>query len=165
VGFIKKLPHDLVASFKSTLDEAKEATLLLHVVDASDPTFESQYAVTREVLAEIGASDVPANLVLNKCDCISPEERARLERAYPDAFFCSARSPEDVARLRTHIISFFEDRYVEASVVVPYDRQAAVARMHEEAKVVSQDYQDDGVHVVLRGDAETVARLRKGLEA
>ncbi len=164
VGFIKKLPHDLVASFKSTLDEAKEATLLLHVVDASDPTFESQYAVTREVLAEIGASDVPARLVLNKCDCITAEAREALERRYPDAFFCSARLPEDVARLRAHIIGFFEDRYVDAEVLVPYDRQAVVARMHDEAKVVSQDYREDGVLVVLRGDADTVARLRRGLE-
>ncbi len=164
VGFIKKLPHDLVASFKSTLDEAKEATLLLHVVDASDPTFESQYAVTREVLAEIGADDVPSQLVLNKCDCITPEARATLERRYPDAFFCSARQPEDVARLRGHIIAFFEDRYVDAEVLVPYDRQAIVARMHDEAKVVSQEYREDGVLVVLRGDGDTVARLRRGLE-
>ena len=119
---------------------------------------------TREVLAEIGASDVPARLVLNKCDCITAEAREALERRYPDAFFCSARLPEDVARLRAHIIGFFEDRYVDAEVLVPYDRQAVVARMHDEAKVVSQDYREDGVLVVLRGDADTVARLRRGLE-
>ena len=68
VGFIKKLPHDLVASFKSTLDEALEASLLLHVVDALDPTFASQLEVTRGVLAEIGADEVPAELVMNKVD-------------------------------------------------------------------------------------------------
>ena len=68
VGFIKKLPHGLVASFKSTLDEALEASLLLHVVDASDPGFERQLAVTDEVLAEIGAKDVPRLLVFNKID-------------------------------------------------------------------------------------------------
>ena len=68
VGFIKKLPHDLVASFRSTLDEALEASLLLYVVDASDPTYEAQLEVTRSVLREIGADAVPSRLVLNKVD-------------------------------------------------------------------------------------------------
>ena len=68
VGFIKNLPHGLVASFKSTLDEALEASLLLHVIDASDPGFERQLAVTEEVLDEIGAHDVPRLLVFNKID-------------------------------------------------------------------------------------------------
>src|SRR5581483_3567130 len=68
VGFIRNLPHGLVASFKSTLDEALEASLLLHVIDASDAGFERQLAVTEEVLAEIGAQDVPRLLVFNKID-------------------------------------------------------------------------------------------------
>src|SRR5262249_27135535 len=67
-GFIKKLPHDLVASFKSTLDEALEASHLLHVVDAADPSWQSQLEVTRDVLQEIGAGDVPATVVMNKID-------------------------------------------------------------------------------------------------
>ncbi|MFN7146690.1 MAG: GTPase HflX, partial [Myxococcota bacterium] len=83
VGFIKKLPHDLVASFRSTLDEALEASLLLHVVDASDPTFRQQYEVTREVLAEIGADEVPSRLVLNKIDRMDAEGREALRVEYP----------------------------------------------------------------------------------
>ena len=84
VGFIKKLPHGLVASFKSTLDEALEAALLAHVVDASDPGFERQLAVTAEVLAEIGAGDVPRLLVLNKIDRVGDadaEARATADAA------------------------------------------------------------------------------------
>src|SRR6185436_10691540 len=83
VGFIKKLPHDLVASFKSTLDEALEASHLLHVVDASDPSWQAQLEVTREVLEEIGAGEVPSTLVMNKIDRIAPEELARLQRLEP----------------------------------------------------------------------------------
>ena len=88
VGFIKNLPHGLVASFKSTLDEALEASLLAHVVDASDPGFERQLAVTEEVLDEIGAKDVPRLLVFNKIDRAAAkqaERERRCARSTPDA--------------------------------------------------------------------------------
>src|SRR3979490_597344 len=85
VGFIKKLPHDLVASFRSTLAEALEASLLLFVVDASDPTYQSQLEVSREVLREIGADVVPSRLLLNKIDRVSEADRARLRAKHPDA--------------------------------------------------------------------------------
>src|SRR5262249_39812581 len=78
VGFIKKLPHDLVASFRSTLDEAAAAGLLLHVVDCADPAHADQLAVTRTVLTEIGADRVPTWLVLNKIDCVDAAGRAAL---------------------------------------------------------------------------------------
>ncbi len=92
VGFIKKLPHDLVASFKSTLDEAACASLVLFVVDASDPSFRSQLDVTRNVLAEVGATDSPSLLVLNKRDRLGPDEIALLQSEYPEAVFLCTRS-------------------------------------------------------------------------
>src|SRR6266853_5312536 len=97
VGFIKKLPHDLVASFRSTLAEALEASLLLFVVDASDPGYESQLEVSRNVLREIGAEVVPSRLLLNKIDRVSEADRAALRAKHPDAILLSAKSPEDVA--------------------------------------------------------------------
>jgi 50S ribosome-binding GTPase len=97
VGFIKKLPHDLVASFRSTLAEALEASLLLFVVDASDPTYESQLEVSRNVLREIGAEVVPSRLLLNKIDRVSEADRAALRAKHPDAILLSAKSPADVA--------------------------------------------------------------------
>src|SRR5207248_14860 len=100
VGFIKKLPHDLVASFRSTLAEARDATLLLHVVDASDAAWRAQLAVTRGVLEEIGAGGHPSLLVLNKADRLSEEARATFRADLPEAVLMSARDPEDVARLR-----------------------------------------------------------------
>jgi GTP-binding protein HflX len=100
VGFIKKLPHDLVASFRSTLAEALETSLLLFVVDASDPTYESQIEVSRNVLREIGAEVVPSRLLLNKIDRVSEADRASLRAKHPDAILLSAKSPEDVAAAR-----------------------------------------------------------------
>src|SRR5205085_6585696 len=108
VGFIRKLPHDLVASFRSTLDEALEASLLLFVVDASDPAHESQLEVSRSVLKEIGADVIPSRLVLNKIDRVPEADRAALHAKHPDAIFVSAKSPQDVAMLRETIIAFFE---------------------------------------------------------
>jgi 50S ribosomal subunit-associated GTPase HflX len=108
VGFIKKLPHDLVASFRSTLAEALEASLLLFVVDASDPTYESQLEVSRNVLREIGAEGVPSRLLLNKIDRVSEADRAALRAKHPDAILLSAKSPEDVDALRETILAVFE---------------------------------------------------------
>src|SRR5207248_1024701 len=108
VGFIKKLPHDLVASFRSTLDEALEASLLLYVVDASDPTFRAQLEVSRSVLAEIGATGAPSLLLLNKIDRVDAAGRAALATEYPDAIQLSAKDPADITRLHDHIVGFFE---------------------------------------------------------
>src|SRR5258705_4807410 len=90
VGFIKKLPHDLVPSFRSTLDEALEASLLLFVVDASDPMYKSQLEVSREVLREIGAEAVPSRLLFNKIDRASEADRAAFHAKHPDAIQLSA---------------------------------------------------------------------------
>src|SRR5690606_27042209 len=132
------LPHDLVASFKSTLDEALEASHLLHVVDAADPSWESQLQVTQEVLAEIGAGDVPSTIVMNKVDLLSEDELVRLRGQLPEALFVSARDPRDVARVRRRIIEIFELEYEEAELIVPYDRQRILSEMHDLGRVVEE---------------------------
>jgi GTPase len=147
VGFIKKLPHDLVASFRSTLDEAKEASLLLHVVDASDAAFRDQYRVTRDVLAEIEAGERPSRLVLNKADRLSDKERAALAREFPDAILMSARSPADIAHLHSELVAFFERDMEQAQFVVPYDEQRKVALLHERCRVLEERYDEEGAHV------------------
>ena len=163
VGFIKKLPHDLVASFKSTLDEALEASLLLHVVDAADPGFPEQLEVTRAVLREIGAEQVPNRLVMNKVDRLPPERLAELQNEFPEAWFLSSRRADDVAELRGRIIDFFEARYGEVELSVPYAEQRLISEMHEQGRVVSTHYEDDGVKVVLRSDPEVLDAFRARL--
>ncbi|HYD06456.1 MAG TPA: GTPase HflX [Reyranella sp.] len=126
VGFIKNLPHGLVASFKSTLDEALEASLLLHVVDASDPGFERQLAVTEEVLDEIGAQAVPRLLVFNKIDHGGDE--AALKKQHPNAIVMSAKREGDIAGLREAIVGFFQQSLVEAELYLPWSARTSAAR-------------------------------------
>jgi GTP-binding protein HflX len=164
VGFIKKLPHDLVASFKSTLDEALEATHLLHIVDAADPSWESQLEVTQEVLAEIGAHEVPSTVVMNKIDLLDPNDLVRLRVRMPDAWFVSARDRADVARVREGIVDIFEASYTEETLVVPYDRQGLLSDMHDSGRVVEERWEEHGVVVRWRADSETLARLKARLQ-
>ncbi|MES2197694.1 MAG: GTPase HflX [Pseudomonadota bacterium] len=163
VGFIKKLPHDLVASFRSTLAEALEASLLLFVVDASDPTWESQLEVSRNVLKEIGADTVPSRLLLNKIDRVSEEDRAALREKHPDAILLSAASASDVAALRETIIAFFEASMVEDELMLPYAKQGLLSDVYENARVLSEDYDANGRVMRVRGLPAAIARLRRTL--
>jgi GTP-binding protein HflX len=165
VGFIKKLPHDLVASFRSTLEEAKDAALLLHVVDAADPAFRDQLEVTRTVLSEIGAHDNPTLLILNKADKLDDEARAALAMEFPDAVILSARSPEDIRALHTRITKRFEDAMEEAELFVPYSKQRNVALLHERTRVLEERYDEDGAFVRVRAPASVLAALRSELGA
>jgi len=165
VGFIDKLPHGLVNSFKSTLDEALEAGLLLQVVDASDPNFERQLAVTTEVLAEIGAGDVPRLLLFNKIDRVgSPEAEAAATRAlterWPDALVLSARRPDDVTKLHARLVSFFNRDLVEGEVHVPYDRQQLRGEIFASCEVLEEKYDDLGVIFRVRARPELLERLQ-----
>src|SRR5215470_601111 len=145
VGFIEKLPHDLVASFKSTLDEALEASLLLHVVDASDPAFERHIAVTESVLGEIGAGAVPARLVLNKIDRLGADEVAALAARYPKAILVSAVRAEDVARLHAALEETFAADLVEREIHVPWSEQGRRAAIFAACQVLEERAGEDGV--------------------
>src|SRR2546426_1106161 len=159
VGFIKKLPHDLVASFRSTLDEALEASLLLQIVDAADPVFHAQMQVTREVLEGIGAGDVPWILVLNKIDKVAQTEREELLKEFPAALLISAKDPADVQRVRDAIIGAFEANMTEVDLVVPYDTGSAIGEVHK-VHVVSESYEEDGVHYRVRAPESAIERIR-----
>lgn len=160
VGFIKKLPHDLVASFKSTLDEAQNASLLLYVVDSSDPTFRSQLEVTKSVLAEVGASAVDSILVLNKVDRLSAEEFNQLKAEFPEAIYLSALNPEDIANLRLQLVKHFENAMVDEDILIPYDVQGAIGEIRGKMKVLSEEYDNRGVTLKVRGHADAIQRIR-----
>ena len=164
VGFIKQLPHDLVASFRSTLAEALEASLLLFVVDASDPTWEAQLEVSRGVLREIGADAVPSRLVLNKMDRVDAANRTDLVAKHPEAILLSAHSAIDVKALRDTIISFFEEAMVEDVLVLPYARQELIGEVYENARVLSETYDETGRVLTIRGLPGAITRLRRSVE-
>jgi GTP-binding protein HflX len=164
VGFIKKLPHGLVASFKSTLAEALEASLLAHVVDASDPGFERQLAVTAEVLDEIGARDVPRLLVFNKIDRVPGDVRAATAAAllarWPDALVMSAKDAGDVTRLHARLAAFFTRDLVEAELRVPWDQQQLRGEIFAACEVVDERAEPDGAVFRVRAHPGTIERLR-----
>jgi GTP-binding protein HflX len=164
VGFIKKLPHDLVASFRSTLDEATHADLLLHVVDASDAAFRDHMAVTRGVLGEIGV-DADELIVLNKIDRVGLDERAALAAAFPDAVLMSAKAPADVAALRARLVEHFAGAAVEAELFVPWARHKLVHDIHERCQVVSEAHEEDGTRIAVRAPQAIVDELVAALAA
>jgi len=166
VGFIKNLPHGLVASFKSTLDEALDASLLLHVIDASDPGFERQLEVTDTVLAEIDADVVPRLRIFNKIDHVGDaaaeaECRATLLARYPDCVVMSARRPDDVAQLRLKIIAFFQQDLVEAELFLPWTAQQLRKDIYASCQVLSERADEDGAFFQVRGEAGTLESLRE----
>jgi len=166
VGFIKNLPHGLVASFKSTLDEALEASLVVHVVDASDPGFERQLAVTEEVLDEIGAQAVPRLLVFNKIDrggdeAALREREAALRARYPGCIVMSARREDDIAKLHEAIVAYFRQRLVEADLFLPWSAQKLRGEIFANCEVLEERADGEGAFLRVRGEPETVARLRE----
>lgn len=160
VGFIKKLPHNLVASFRSTLDEAGNASLLLFVVDAADPEFRSQLKVTQTVLEELGVKDVESFLLLNKIDRVPAEDLVFLKREFPKAILLSALNPDHVAELRATLIRHFEAKMRDEAVLVPYESQGIIGEIREKAKVLNESYDENGVTLRILAPAEFVDRIK-----
>lgn len=159
VGFIKKLPHELVASFRSTLDEALEASLLLYLVDASDPTFRDQLAVSQQVLQEIGAAEVAWRLVLNKRDRVDEASRHALAEEFPEAIQISAHDPDDVLRVRELIVSFFDGELRQAELFVPYASHGLIQHVYDGATVLGERHTEEGTHLQVRAPRGTLRRL------
>ncbi|CAB1368643.1 GTPase HflX [Denitratisoma oestradiolicum] len=168
VGFIKNLPHGLVASFKSTLEEALDASLLLHVIDASDPGFERQLEVTDEVLGEIGAQDVPRIRVFNKIDHVGDaaaqaECEAALRAKYPDCIVMSARSNSDVAKLHKAIVAFFQRDRIEAEIFLPWSAQKVRNEIFANCEVLEERADSEGAFFRVRCERKTLAGLNDQL--
>jgi GTP-binding protein HflX len=154
VGFIRNLPNHLLASFRTTLDEALDADLLLHVVDAADPEWRSQIEVTRAVLDEVEASHIPWLIAFNKIDRVSAEARQALVSEFPTALCVSAHSPEDVANVRAALIAFFEAGYAEGVLEIPFAQGQLIGEIHAQARVLSQSYTADGSVLNVRAQAD-----------
>jgi GTP-binding protein HflX len=166
VGFIKNLPHGLVASFKSTLDEALSASLLLHVIDAGDVGFEAQLEVTEKVLAEIGADSVPRILVFNKIDYLpdvaSQQERsAQLQAKYPGCVVVSALRKQDIAALHQAIVAVFQQDLIESEIFLPWSAQELRGEIFASCEVLEERADDVGAFFRFRALPDVVTRLTK----
>lgn len=168
VGFIKNLPHGLVASFKSTLDEALDASLLLHVIDASDPGFERQLQVTQQVLEEIGADAVPRIRVFNKIDHVGDattqaECETALRTRYPGCIVMSARNPDDVVKLRLKILEFFQQHLIEAEFFLPWNTQQLRGQIFTHCQVLEEHSNNEGTLFRVRSEPGAIESLREQL--
>jgi GTP-binding protein HflX len=161
VGFIRKLPHTLVASFRSTLMEVLEADLLLLMVDGSSYLLDEQLQTVREVLNEIGARDKEAMLVINKIDLIEdPEILQGLKARFPEAVFISALNHLRLDALQEAMVEEMEKSYRTAQVVFDPGLGKEIATVFQEVEVLNTSYEDDGVHLTIRGERVTVERLK-----
>ncbi len=160
VGFVRNLPTHLVEAFRSTLEEAAEADLLLHVVDAAHPDPKGQIAAVREVLGGIaGADEIPELIILNKCDLAEPERLAALRASFPEAEFVSAQTGEGIEDLKNTIARRLPRPQLLLDVFIPMDQAALLSEAHEHGEVLEEEWTGTGIHVVARVDEGLGRRL------
>jgi GTP-binding protein HflX len=163
VGFIKKLPHDLVASFHSTLAEAHDASLLLYVVDAADPSFRAQLDVVHDVLEEVGVEDSKKLLVLNKSDQLSLEQQQALMEEFPDAMMTSTRNPADISKLHKYIVGVAQNEMIEDEVIIPYTAKGIIGEIRANMSVIKEEYDYSHIKLTVRSNAIDLERLKKSM--
>ena len=159
VGFVRRLPHELVEAFRSTLEEAADADLHVHVVDASDPDPDGQIAAVREVLNEIDAADVPEILIFNKIDIAEPAVVRRLLTVYEGSVATSALTGANIEDVTAAIVEGLDAVTVKATLLIPYDRGDVVAAVHEAGEVLDEQHGEEGTEVTVRLPAAIAERL------
>ncbi|HQU70749.1 MAG TPA: GTPase HflX, partial [Calditrichia bacterium] len=150
VGFIRKLPHHLVASFQSTLDEVFEADLLVHVVDGSHPNFRDHIETVNGVIKDLGAAEKPQLLVFNKIDLIDSGALPALKQDYPDAVFISAARSIRTNRLKEELTGFVLRSFRRYILTLPVQHAGLVSRLYQYAVLEEPHYEEDGVTVVFQ---------------
>lgn len=158
VGFINKLPHDLVQAFRSTLEEVRDADLLLHVIDSSSPYYDVQMRVVEEVVSSLGAADTPCIQVFNKIDK-NTENTLR-----PDACRISAMTGAGVSELLEDIETQLSHSRVRVELTVPYDRYETMQQLRAFGTILSESHEADGTHVTVLLDEGLLWKVKKGLE-
>jgi GTP-binding protein HflX len=167
VGFIRKLPHHLVASFRATLEEARGADVLLHIVDASHPDWEGQMRVAEKVLAELGLADRPVILVFNKIDAVADAASftARVRALYPTSLVASTMRTDGLAAVKAALRDLERIGRPTVHVRVPVTDGARVAALYRDGEVLSREDHDGTLHLRVRLDKWQVEKLlREGVE-
>lgn len=147
VGFIRKLPHGLIESFKSTLDEVRDADVLLHVVDSTSNLIEDAIAVVEDTLSDLGIDTPKTILAFNKLDAIDPEKVMQLKREYPESLFISAHRGIGLAALQERLEQIIQEEYIEFAYSLPLSQYRAAAYLHEAGVVRTEQYDGDSVHI------------------
>ena len=161
VGFVRNLPHQLVEAFRSTLEEISAADLIIHVVDASHPDPASQIATVRNVIGEVGASNIRELIVFNKADLADQTTLLALRGLEPDSIEVSAKTGAGIPELLARIEALLPAPNVLIEVLVPYSRGDLVSRVHLNSKIERIEYQESGTHIVAMVRPELAAELEQ----
>ena len=153
VGFVRHLPHQLVDAFKSTLEEVSGADLIVHVVDGSHPDPAEQIRAVRQVIDEIGGSEIPEIIAINKVDIADPEVVMNLLRAEKNSYAFSVRTGFGIEGLLHAIEKSLPHPLIEIDCVIPYDRGDLVSAIHEHGEIITEQYEETGTHIRARVDA------------
>ena len=160
VGFIRKLPHNLVASFRSTLKELLEADLILIVLDASSVIIDDHLDTIKRVLTDLGADDIPKSLVLNKIDRVKEElELKRLRNKFTDAIFISALHHLRLDDIRNHIIDKIESDFEIFDLNIPYHKGKTISQLQDQVEILESVYGDEEIFLKIKGRKETVDKI------
>ena len=165
VGFVRKLPHELVEAFKSTLEEVSFADLIVHVVDVSSETVEEEITAVENVLRELGADDKPMILALNKCDRATEEQKKNLEEKFKDFTLLeiSAKTGENISELLEMIVEKLPQTTKVCEYLIPYSDSSVGAYLHRNAIIQSENYEGDGIRVTAIVNKEVFNRCEKYL--
>ena len=160
VGFIRKLPHNLVASFRSTLKELLEADLILIVLDASSIIIDDHLDTIKRVLTELGADDIPKSLVLNKIDLVQEElELKRLRNKFSDPIFISALRHLRLDDVRDHIIDKIESDFEIFDLNIPYHKGKTISQLQDQVEILESVYGDEEIFLKIKGRKDTVDKI------
>ena len=162
VGFIRKLPHQLVATFRSTLGEVREADLLLKIVDISHPKYQEHLNTVNEVLQDLDSLEIPAITVFNKIDLIDDENLlAKVRRDYPEAVLISAERDIRVNEVIDKIIDQKEQGYIEDELTLSVKFGDKIAALHEYAEVLEKNYENTSVHITYKAHKNDIPKIRR----
>ncbi|MCS5646021.1 MAG: GTPase HflX [Candidatus Marinimicrobia bacterium] len=165
VGFIRKLPHNLVASFKSTLKEVLEADLILVMLDISSSQIEDHFQTIENVLKDMGAQEIPQILVLNKVDLISDGNMIeKRQREFPNSVTVSAQQHLRLSELRSRIIAKMEENFQTIDLEFPYDQGKTIAHAQEGVEVLKREYEENGVKLRVRGSRSRINQILSAVE-
>ncbi len=165
VGFIRKLPHNLVASFKSTLKEVLEADLILVMLDISSSQIEDHFQTIENVLKEMGAQEIPQILVLNKVDLISDGNMIeKRQREFPDSVTVSAQQHLRLSELKSRILGKMEENFQTIDLEFPYDQGKTIAHAQEGVEVLKREYEENGVKLRIRGSRSRINQILSAVE-
>ncbi|MBU1630578.1 MAG: 50S ribosome-binding GTPase, partial [Candidatus Omnitrophica bacterium] len=147
VGFIKGLPHQLIASFKSTLEEVNYADILVHVMDSSSIDIEGNYKVVTDILKELNALDKPIVTIFNKEDKLNANDKRELQRIFPKGIFISAANGDNIESLKNKLFQLLQEKREIVKISIPFDKMNILPMIHEQGKIITKEFKNNGVRI------------------